>query len=516
MKTVFLLFDTLNRRALEPYGGTSVKTPNFSRLAERSVTFEKHYAGSLPCMPARRDLQTGRLNFLHRSWGPLEPFDNSFPELLGRAGVYTHLVSDHYHYWEDGGATYHNRYATYEFIRGQEGDAWKAMVEPPWERLREKYHKVQRGEGLRDYRRKNIVNREFIRDEDEFPSVRCFAAGFDFLDRNREADNWFLQIECFDPHEPFTAPARFRKDYPTNYSGPILDWPPYARVTELPEECAELRANYAAILAMCDELLGRLLDYFDAHDLWRSTALIVGTDHGFLLGEHDWWAKNRMPCYEEVAHIPLFVHHPEFRSAAGARRRSLTATMDLMPTILELHGVDMPQNVLGRSLLPALAGEAKLHEGVLYGVWGSATNLADGRYTYFRFPEAISGQEIYNYTLMPAHIATFFHPSELGKARLSEPFSFTKGVPLLKIPGTEKSSLPKGLYVDHETVLFDIERDPEQLRPLDDPETEARLAALMARLMNEADAPPEAFSRLGLPVPEEARVRGRLVAQGAA
>ena len=79
MKTVFVLFDSLNRLALECYGGTHIKTPNFKRFAEKSITFDNHYVGSLPCMPARRDLHTGSLNFLHRSWGPLEPFDNSFP-----------------------------------------------------------------------------------------------------------------------------------------------------------------------------------------------------------------------------------------------------------------------------------------------------------------------------------------------------------------------------------------------------------------------------------------------------
>ena len=70
-------------------------------------------------MPARRDLLTGRLTFLHRSWGPLEPFDNAFPELLKAKGVHSHLVTDHYHYFEYGGATYHNRYSTFEFFRGQ-------------------------------------------------------------------------------------------------------------------------------------------------------------------------------------------------------------------------------------------------------------------------------------------------------------------------------------------------------------------------------------------------------------
>ena len=79
MKAVFVLFDSLNRHMLGAYGGTRIPTPNFDRLAARSATFDNHYVGSLPCMPARRDMLTGRLTFLHRSWGPLEPFDNAFP-----------------------------------------------------------------------------------------------------------------------------------------------------------------------------------------------------------------------------------------------------------------------------------------------------------------------------------------------------------------------------------------------------------------------------------------------------
>lgn len=120
MKAIMLMFDSLNRHMLEPYGCEDTITPNFKRLAERAITFDNCYVGSMPCMPARRELHTGRMNFLHRSWGPLEPFDDSVPELLKENGVYTHLVTDHYHYFEDGGATYHTRYNTYEFVRGQE------------------------------------------------------------------------------------------------------------------------------------------------------------------------------------------------------------------------------------------------------------------------------------------------------------------------------------------------------------------------------------------------------------
>ncbi len=505
MRTVFVLFDSLNRKSLEPYGATTIKTPNFTRLAEHCVTFERHYVGSLPCMPARRDMQSGRLNFLHRSWGPLEPFDDSFPEMMRGAGVYPHLVSDHYHYWEDGGATYHGRYASHEFVRGQESDAWKAMVEPPWERLRAKYHAVQNDPDWSEKFSHYMINREFMsKEESDFTAVQCFTHGLNFLDTNRGADNWFLQIETFDPHEPFFAPERYRDDYPTNYSGPILDWPPYERVNEAPDECAELRANYCAIVALCDAQMGRLLDYFDEHDLWKDTALVVSTDHGFLLGEHDWWAKLRMPCYEEVAHIPLMIHHPAHRDQAGTRRRALTQTIDLMPTFLQLHNIEPPRDVQGRSLLGLLDGDAPFRDAAIFGVFGSATNITDGRYTYFRYPQDIAQQDIYQYTLMTTQMKSRFPLEPLREATLSPPFGFSKGVPLLKIPSrplnhpTAAQFLHGDFIQDADTVLYDLQNDPLQSAPIQAPDVEAKLAKLMQDIMRDTDAPPEAFIRLAL------------------
>jgi arylsulfatase A-like enzyme len=501
MKAVFVLFDSLNRHILGAYGGTRVPTPNFDRLAARAVTFEKHYVGSLPCMPARRDMLTGRLTFLHRSWGPLEPFDNAFPELLHKAGIYSHLITDHFHYWEDGGATYHNRYDSYEFVRGQEGDRWKAMVQPHWERLREMYHARQFTTERRKYFSQNIVNRQFIREEKDFPSVQCFAHGFDFLDRNRNADNWLLQIETFDPHEPFHAPSRFKERFDTGWKGPVRDWPRYGRVDELPEECEELRANYYAVVAMCDHLLGELLDYFDRHELWKDTALVVTTDHGFLLGEHDFWAKNRMNIYEEIARIPLFVHDPRQPGKAGTRSSSLTQSIDLAPTFLDLFDVEPAAEMEGFSLLSMSSGE-KRREGALFGYFGGAVNIADGRYTYHRFPADLARQEIYQYTLMPTHIFAPFSPEELADAGIAEPFAFTKGARLLKVPVIERSPMYEnygpGALLESDTRLYDLQEDPGQQQPLTDKEQEDRLAVLMMELMRANDAPPEAFSRLGL------------------
>ncbi len=499
MKAVFVLFDSLNRHMLRAYGGTRIPTPNFDRLAKRSVTFDKHYVGSLPCMPARRDMLTGRLTFLHRSWGPLEPFDNAFPELLHKAGIYSHLITDHFHYWEDGGATYHNRYDTYEFVRGQEGDPWKAMVQPHWERLREMYHARQFTQERREYFSQNIINREFIKDEKDFPSVQCFAHGFEFLERNKDADGWLLQIETFDPHEPFHAPARFKEPFDTGWTGPIRDWPRYGRVDELPEECEELRANYYAVVSMCDFLLGQLIDYFDAYDLWNDTALVVTTDHGFLLGEHDFWAKNRMNIYEEVAHIPLFLYDPRRAEMAGSRCAALTQSIDIAPTFLDFFGVPRADEMEGLSLLDVARGTST-REGLIFGYFGGAVNVTDGRYTYHRYPADLSRQEIYQYTLMPTHIFEPFSTEELSQASLAEPFPFTKGAKLLKIPVIERSPFYNlhgpGALLENDTRLYDLVTDPGQEKSLQDPTVEERLVHLMTRLMEANQAPPEAFARL--------------------
>ena len=500
MRTIFLLYDSLNLRALSCHGG-ALPTPNFDRLAARSAVFDRHFVGSLPCMPARRDLHTGRLGFLHRSWGPLEPYDDSFPQLLKQAGTYTHLVSDHYHYFEDGGATYHTRYTTWDFIRGQESDPWIAMVKPPIDRFREQYHPLQIEETRSGHRLQGAINRTVVKQEADFPAVKCFDAAIEFLDANATHDDWLLHVETFDPHEPFHAPDGYREGPETGYDGPVLDWPRYKNVDETPEEIAELRANYAALVRLCDAQLGRILDFFDAHDLWKDTALILTTDHGFLLGEHDWWAKNRMPFYNEIAHIPLFIHHPGEPEADGVRIGALTQTMDLMPTLLELHGLAPGMNVQGRSLLPLLSDPtATVREIALYGIFGGAINATDGRYTYFRYPEKMESTELNEYTLMPMHNRSFFEIRELERAALTRAFNFTKGAPLLRVPALPdaKRSPRQGGFADAETVLYDLATDPAQETPVESPETVERIESLLIAEMAAHEAPAELYERFSL------------------
>ncbi|MFB7166494.1 sulfatase [Streptomyces sp. NPDC056242] len=482
MKAIMVMFDSLNRRMLPPYGGDWTHAPNFARLAERSVTYDNCYAGSMPCMPARREIHTGRHNFLHRSWGPLEPFDDSMPELLKQSGVYTHLVSDHPHYWEDGGATYHGRYNTWEFFRGQEGDPWKGQVADP--EMPEDLKKVRFG-GIY---RQDWVNRPHMATEDRHPQTLTFDAGLEFVHTNRDADNWFVQIETFDPHEPFFSHQRFKDLYPHDYDGPHFDWPDYKRVVETDDQVGHARYEYAALLSMCDHSLGRVLDTMDELGLWDDTLLLVCTDHGLLLGEKGWWGKSVQPWYNELVHLPLFAWDPR-TGATGERRRDLVQTIDLAPTLLEFFDVPRPGDMQGAPL-----SDTSVREAGLFGMHGGHVNVTDGRYVYMRAPVSPDNAPLHEHTLMPTHMRGRFTPQELADLELAEPFGFTKGVRTLRMSG-------RTLFnpYQHGTLLYDLESDPEQRTPLADDAVELRMARLMVDLMRANEAPPGQYERLGLP-----------------
>ncbi len=498
MKVVMVMFDSLNRHMLPPYNAdTFVQAPNFSRLAERTAQFNRSYVCSMPCMPARRDLHTGRPNFLHTSWGPLQPFDDSVPQMLAGAGTSTHLISDHQHYWEDGGATYHSRYSTWQFHRGQEGDPWMGMAaDPPNDNT------YGRNAGAGDWHRQDRVNRLFMRREQDQPQSKTFNAGLDFIHRNHDQDNWFLQIETFDPHEPFFTQRKYKDLYAEHYDkwrrerGPLWDWPAYKPVDEPAELVEHMRYEYAALVSMCDAKLGDVLDAFDAHGLWDDTMLIVWTDHGFMLGEHDAWAKMWMGFYEETAHTPFWVWDPRSRQAGVTREALIQPSIDLGPTLLEFFGQKPTEPMTGKALSQAIADDTPVRDAAIYGQHGMHVNVTDGRYVYWRGIPGEQNTPLFDYTLMPTHMRTRFSPDELqpDRVELAEPFDFTKGCRPLKI---QSGGMAKWDSVQ-QTRLYDLRQDPQQTQPIEDARIEQRMIDHMTRLMAECEAPPEQYERLGL------------------
>ncbi|MDZ8200244.1 sulfatase-like hydrolase/transferase [Microbacterium sp. SSW1-59] len=491
MKAIMVMFDSLNRRMLPPYGALGMHAPNFERLARRAVTFDTSYGGSMPCMPARREMHTARHNFLHRSWGPLEPFDDSAIAMLGGAGVHTHLATDHQHYWEDGGATYHTRYSTFELFRGQEGDPWKGQIADP---------DIPASHGMAAQMKQKLwrqdwVNRAHLSDEADHPQTRTFEAGLEFLQTNAGEDGWFLQIETFDPHEPFFSYEQYKRLYPHDYDGPHFDWPDYAKVTEDDATVEHARAEYAALLSMCDASLGRVLDAMDAHGLWEDTLLIVNTDHGFMLGEHGWWGKNVQPWYDETIHTPLFVWDPRRPETAGERREQLARTIDVGPTLLDWFGLQPTERMQGQSLLPVIEEDAQAPaEHALFGVFGGHACITDGRYVYMRASVTPQNGPLFEHTLMPTHMNGFFSAQEMVGVELVDPLPFTKGMKVLRTPAA--GFITPFMFG---TQLFDLATDPDQASPLDDADLELRMATALRDELRNHDAPASQFERLGLP-----------------
>ena len=96
------------------------------------------------------------------------------------------------------------------------------MVQPPIDRFCRQYHPLQFEDHRNGHRLQGMINRTKVKDEADFPVVKCVDSALQFMTENASADGWMLQLETFDPHEPFHAPDGYR-DGDTGYEGPVLD-----------------------------------------------------------------------------------------------------------------------------------------------------------------------------------------------------------------------------------------------------------------------------------------------------
>lgn len=509
MNVLLISIDSLNKHFLKAYGQPielDVKTPNLDAFARKAAVFDRHYAGSLPCMPARREFLAGREEMLWRYWGPIEPFDQPVSRIGRRHGVVSQLISDHFHYWQWGSHGYFEDYHGWEFIRGNEYDAWQTF---PRRFTSEELAKImidgEQAEGL-DYMNRvaylrNVAN--FNSEEDFFVPRVCKAAAA-WLDRAPELSKWFLYMDCFEVHEPFHVPEPYRSMYSDeNHDDPRLHYWPLggnihqgrSRVDE--RQLAYFRAQYAGKLTMVDSWLGRVFDTLERRRLWDQTVVIVTTDHGHYLGDHGWVGKPYCAVYNVLAHTPLFIWDPVGKRN-GSRVSALTQAVDIYATMLEALDAPVPKTD-SRSLLPVLRGETNEHrKWALYGYWGRAANITDGRYTFLRTPLASEDWKkplLYNYSTSFINAENAFLPPPMHADAESGPFIPYAGGPVWRYP----LSRPRP-GADPTDLLFDVIDDPFQERDLheSDPEVTERMIAALRRELSARQAPEEQYQRLRL------------------
>lgn len=485
MNVLFVLIDSLNRADVPAYGGASVAMPNLERLTRRSFRFDNHFVGSLPCMPARREIFAGFKELLWRPWGGLEPGDARLPRLIEGAGYRTVIVTDHYHYWEESANGYLQSFQQTELVRGHEWDSWRGPIaaDEPVPEWVERIEHWRPGAGRRYY-----ANVEDFRGEEDFFPARVFRAAAARLRELREP--FFLHVESFDVHEPFHVPEPYRSQFGNAADDDRFTlWPPYQDPDALaafmahttPEELRFIRARYLAKVAMVDRWLGVLFDVLDERRLWDDTAVVLTTDHGHDLGDRGVFGK-QYPHWDSHANIPLFVWHPAF-PGNGRGIGALTSTVDVHTTLAELAGAhaDAPH---GASLVPLLAGGGAHRDALLYGTFGQGVCCTDGEWTLFRSP---LGGPLYSYSSNLVE--------SLVVDGLAAPADVVPGrdYPQWRIP-VEARALAT------EDYLFHRPSDPRQERNLSssEPGKCEEMLAVVRRLVAAEGAPAEQLTRLGL------------------
>jgi len=400
MNVIQIVCDTLRKDHLGCYGNEWIHTPNLDQLAAEAVLFERARTGSLPTLPNRNDLFTGRYAFRKYSWQALPAGETTLAEILSAAGVKTQMIVDTPHLISNG-RNYERGFDGWEWIRGQEDEIHRSFPREP--ELPEQIAKYRNPHtGFRQYLR-NVHRRRTEEEADYFPALTS-AAAIEWLEENAGDGPFFLHLDFFDPHEPFDPPPGYAEQYPMDELAPRIIYPRYDLSDYLtPGELMNIRALYAGEVSLVDRYVGRLLGAVDSLGLREKTAVIFTADHGYFHGEHGLIGKaipspggktghEEPHFYREVADVPLLIRAP---GLAPRRTGALVQPVDLTATVLELAGLIAtpaprkapalfpaaseltprgkkaaealgfdPRGLHGRSLAPVLRGKTDAHREI--------------------------------------------------------------------------------------------------------------------------------------------------------
>ena len=361
MNIIVVIIDTLRYDHIAANGNPLIKTPNLDRLIRMSWNFHRAFAASFPTIPHRTDVMTGRYGAPFHPWKCLSCDVATIPRVLAEYGYCSQLIHDTPHL-VNGGHGFDVPFDAWTPVRGAEvdrawiSDSWEPLpnwkLDPMFDAIPMTMEQAIRGHhALTCYVQ---TNRHREKPED-WNAAELFLTAADFLRDNTTRDNFFLWVDCFDPHEPWDAPPEFVRmyDQTPGHDGTI-DPRIFsaALVSELPEECRQrLIALYRAKVTHMDKWLGTLLDTLEETGLNENTALILTADHGTNIGDRDnhRFGKTSPPC-ENEAHVPFVVCAP---NAGSGESQALVQPQDIFATALSLAGVDgrLPEGVESHDVL---------------------------------------------------------------------------------------------------------------------------------------------------------------------
>jgi arylsulfatase A-like enzyme len=353
-------------------GHPVVETPNIDRLAADGVRFTNHWAQAAPCGPSRASLHTGLYVMNHRAVGNGTPLDAGLPNvatLMRDAGYdpvlfgYTDTAVDPRTVTDDDDP----RLRTYEgmlpgFREGvllpESAEAWLEWLAAHGHDVPASVHELysQAGPG-------RPAPYPSEHSEAAFLTERALAE-IDAVDQP-----WFVHVAYLRPHPPWLAPAPWHNRYDP------ADVEPFVRAPDLDAEAAlhpllasalaldgirapgddamrAIRATYYGMLGEVDAQLGALVDGIDARGARDDTVVILTSDHGEQGGDHHLMEK--LLWFDQSFHIPLVVRAPQ--APAGSVVDAFTENIDVLPTLLDVCGIEHPVHLDGASLVPFLTG----------------------------------------------------------------------------------------------------------------------------------------------------------------
>ncbi len=358
---VLLVLDSVRASQLSCYGYSRPTTPNIDRLAAEGVRFEQAISVGCWTLPVHASLFTGLYPSNHGMVVSKDALSPEYPTLakrLSESGYQTACFSNNAYISEVTGLG--SGFETVEDLwrtsnpRGTRRTRMSALIKRleqlGWpaapaiylaRRLQHAWSVLKRRRNRRDY------GAALTNDRIE-----------QWLDRSWRADSpMFLFVNYMECHEPYRPPQPFdRRFMPRRFSnwriasiGNYKD-PARAKSARRREDEAEvIRAQYDGALAYLDEKVGQLCELLRRRGILDNTLVIVTSDHGDCLGEHDHFG-HRTALHEELVHVPLVIRHPE-NFPRGQCRKQQVSLVDLYPTILHAAELDTSDLLGCRSLL---------------------------------------------------------------------------------------------------------------------------------------------------------------------
>ena len=384
-KIIFIMTDSQRHDFVNCYRKTGLQTPNLDRIAENGVRFEQAYTTQPVCQAARSAIFTGQYPHTNGCWSNCEGMAQTsytVGQRLQKDGVHTAYIGK----WHLDGGDY--------FGMGVCPDGWDSDY---WYDMRNYMDELSDEERFRSRQPEQMKARAF-KAEDTF-GHRCSDRAIDFLSKHHDED-FFLTVSYDEPHHPFICPPPYSTMY-EGFSFPVSenvydtleDKPDYQRVwarnrINKPEDGIRLENPYFfGCNSFIDSEIGRVLD---AAQQYAPDALIIYTsDHGDMLSSHSLWAKGPA-AYEEITHIPFMMMGAGLPS--GKVDALPVSHLNLMPTILELMGTEIPQTVEGKSLVPQMVSGERVNDYVFiefgryetdhdgFGGYQPMRAVFDGRY----------------------------------------------------------------------------------------------------------------------------------------